>query len=556
MRLAVRALVTLLAVALSATATSRALAEPAALPIAAAAIDRTAARAMQSFKVPGMAVGIVKDGKLIYAKGYGVRELGKTPPVDIDTLFQIGSNTKAFTAAALAILVDEHKIRWDDKVIDYIPEFRLYDPYVTREFTLRDLLSHRSGLGTGAGDLMFYPNTDLSRAEMIRGLRYLKPVSSFRSQYAYDNLLYMVAGAVVATVTGETWADFVTQRILQPLRMTGCVTSYKRIAAGSNAATPHVMSEGKLTAIKPIEFTAIAPAGAISCNVSGMAKWLRTQLNAGKSGDGAQIFTADRGEEMWTPNTVMPLNPVLASLTHAHFEAYGLGWELQDELGYKRVSHTGGVPGTVTWVAMIPELRLGIVVLTNQQDDAAMEAIGNQILDAYVGAPRRDWIAIGLSYDESRAREARAVEAEVAEVLNTGAAPPPLPLTAYAGHYRDPWRGDAEIRLEAGKLVLKFSRTEGLEGTLRPFKGNVFIVRWNDRSLNADAYVRFSQGFGPGIDPGVEQANAQPNGQPNGKPVDQPIAGMTLHPISPLTDFSFDFQDLNFAKFPADSQAP
>jgi hypothetical protein len=263
-----------------------------------------------------------------------------------------------------------------------------------------------------------------------------------------------------------------------------------------------------------------------------MAKWLQTQLNAGKASDGTQIFTADRGEEMWTPNTVMPLNPVLATLTHAHFEAYGLGWELQDELGYKRVSHTGGVPGTVTWVAMIPELQLGIVVLTNQQDDAAMEAVGNQILDAYVGTPKRDWIAIGLSYDENRAREANAVEAEVAKVLNTGGAPPPLPLTAYAGHYRDPWRGDADIRLEAGKLVLKFSRTEGLEGTLSPFKGNVFIVRWNDRSLDADAYVRFSQDFGPAIE------------------------GMTLRSISPLTDFSFDFQDLDFAKLPADSKAP
>jgi len=383
---------------------------------------------------------------------------------------------------------------------------------------------------------------------MIRGLRYLKPVSSFRSQYAYDNLLYMVAGQVVATVSGQTWEEFVRRRILQPLRMNGCVTSYKQISAGSNTVTPHVMSEGKLTPIKPIEFTAISPAGAISCNVSGMAKWLQTQLNAGKSSDGAQIFTADRGEEMWTPNTVMPLNPVLASLTHAHFEAYGLGWELQDELGYKRVSHTGGVPGTVTWVAMIPELQLGIVLLTNQQDDAAMEAVGNQILDAYVGAPKRDWIAIGMAYDESRTREANAVEAEVAKVLSSAGAPPPLPLAAYAGHYRDPWRGNAEIRLEAGKLVLKFSRTEGLEGTLTPFEGNVFIVRWNDRSLNADAYVRFSQAFRPTVGPDAEAGDD--------RPVGQPIAGMTLQAISPLTDFSFDFQDLDFAKLPADSQAP
>jgi CubicO group peptidase (beta-lactamase class C family) len=539
-----RALLTLLAVALSTATIPWAVAGPAAMPISAAVIDRTVARAMQSFNVPGMAIGIVQDGKLIYAKGYGVRELGKAAPVDIDTLFQIGSNTKAFTAAALAILVDEHKVHWDDKVIDYVPEFRLYDPYVTRELTLRDLLSHRSGLGTGAGDLMFYPNTDFSRAEMIRGLRYLKPVSSFRSQYAYDNLLYMVAGQIVATVAGEPWEEFVKQRILQPLRMNGCVTSYRQIPAGSNTVTPHVIAEGKLTTIKPIEFTAISPAGAISCNVSGMAKWLQTQLNAGKSSDGAQIFTADRGEEMWTPNTVMALNPVLSSLTHAHFEAYGLGWELQDEFGYKRVSHTGGVPGTVTWVTMVPELHLGIVVLTNQQDGAAMEAVGNQILDAYVGAPKRDWIAIGLSYDESRTREANAVEAEVTKVLNIGGAPLPLPLTAYAGHYRDPWRGDADIRLEAGKLVLKFSRTEELEGTLSPFKGNVFIVRWNNRSLNADAYVRFSQGFGPEVEPGGDRS------------VDDAIEGMTLRSISPLTDFSFDFQDLDFAKLPADSKAP
>jgi hypothetical protein len=315
-----------------------------------------------------------------------------------------------------------------------------------------------------------------------------------------------------------------------------------------------------------------------------MVKWLQAQLNAGKSSEGEQIFTADRGEEMWTPNTVMSLNPVLSSLTHAHFEAYGLGWELQDEFGYKRVSHTGGVPGTVTWVTMIPELRLGIVVLTNQQEDAAMEAVGNQILDAYVGAPKRDWIAIGMAYKEGRSREANAAEAAVAGVLNTAGAPPPLPLTAYAGRYRDPWRGDADIRLEAGKLVLKFSRTEGLEGTLTPFAGNVFIVRWNDRSLDADAYVRFSQAFRPTVGPGaesgddrtIEQANAKPNGRPveeanarhngvpikqaNSKPdgqlVGQEIEGMTLQAISPLTDFSFDFQDLRFAKLPADSPAP
>src|ERR1700733_8641828 len=204
-------------------------ASPSAPPISPAAIDATVARAMRAFQVPGMAVGIVKDGKLLYAKGYGVREVGKPGRVDADTLFQIGSNTKAFTAAALAILVDEGKIHWDDRVIDYLPQFRMYDPYVTREFTIRDLLTHRSGLGLGAGDLMFWPTTDFSRAEVMRGLRYLKPASGFRSEYAYDNLLYMVAGQIIPAVTGKSWEDFITERIFGPLQMRPCAASYGRI---------------------------------------------------------------------------------------------------------------------------------------------------------------------------------------------------------------------------------------------------------------------------------------------------------------------------------------
>jgi len=520
-------LAALVATALSAAATARPVAKSSALPISPDAIDRTAARAMQAFNVPGMAVGIIKDGKLIYGKGYGVREYGKAGSVDIDTLFQIGSNTKAFTAAALALLVDEGKLRWDDKVIDYIPEFRMYDPYVTREFSIRDLLTHRSGLGEGAGDLMFYPATDFSRAEIIHGLRYLKPVSSFRSKYDYDNLLYMVAGQIVAVVSGQSWEDFVTQRILDRLQMKACAASYGRIADRSNVATPHVMVGGKLIPIKPLQLTAIAPAGAISCNISGMAKWLQVQLDSGKTADGSQLFTPKRGAEMWSANTVMPLNPALAYLTHTRFKDYGLGWVVQDEFGYKRVSHTGAVPGTVTWVTMIPELRLGIVVLTNQQEDVAMEAVGNQILDAYVGAPKRDWVAIAVAYKDKQMGESKAIEAEAAKV-GAAAGPPPLPLSAYAGHYRDPWRGDAEVRQEGGKLVLKISRTQDLVGSMTPFRGNIFIVRWNDRSLDADAYVRFSQGY------------------------EQEIDGMTMRAISPLTDSSFDFQDLNFKKVQED----
>ena len=520
-------LASVLAIDLSAASTARSMAEASVMPMSPDAIDRTVGRSMLAFNVPGMAIGIVKDGRLIYGKGYGVRESGKAGSVDIDTLFQIGSNTKAFTAAALALLIDERKIRWDDKVIDYIPEFQMYDPYVTREFTIRDLLTHRSGLGEGAGDLMFYPATDFSRAEIIHGLRYLRPTSSFRSKYDYDNLLYMVAGQIVSVVSGQSWEDFVTQRILDPLQMKACVASYGRITDRGNVVTPHVVVGGKLTPIKPIEFTAITPAGAISCNISGMAKWLQVQLDSGRTRDGSQLFSAERGAEMWSANTVVPLNAELASLTHTRFKAYGLGWDLEDEFGYKRVSHTGAVPGTVTWVTMVPELRLGIMVLTNQQEGVAMEAVGNQILDAYVGAPKRDWVAIAAAFRDKQVGESKAIEAEAAK-FGASAGPPPLPLSAYAGHYRDPWRGDAEVRQESAKLLLKISRTEDLEGSMTPFRGNIFIVRWNDRGLNADAYVRFSQGY------------------------EQAIDGMTMQAVSPLTDFSFDFQDLNFKKVQED----
>jgi CubicO group peptidase (beta-lactamase class C family) len=496
---------------------------PPALPISPTTIDATVARAMKAFQVPGMAVGIIKDGKLVYAKGYGVRELGKPAQVDADTLFQIGSNTKAFTAAALALLIDEGKIHWDDKVIDYLPQFRMHDPYVTREFTIRDLLTHRSGLGTGAGDLMFFPATDLSRDEIIHGLRYLTPVSGFRSKFDYDNLLYMVAGQIIPAVTGKSWEDFVTERILDPLQMRPCAASYSRISDRSDVAAPHVVIQGELKAIPVLNMDAVGPAGTINCSINGMAKWLQTQLAAGKTPTGQQLFSAERGEEMWSMNTIIPVSPLLSTMYHTHFNGYALGWGVQDLLGYKKVAHTGGVLGSVTWVTMIPELQLGVLVFTNQESGIAMEVVGDQILDAYVKAPRRDWIEIGSAYSAKRDAAARTIE-EAAAKIEGSSGSPSLPLDAYAGTYRDPWRGDATVRLENDKLILKISRTNSLEGPLTPYSGNIFIVHWNDRTLNADAYVRFEQGY------------------------DAKVAEMTMRAVSPATDFSFDFQDLHFNK--------
>lgn len=500
-----------------------ALAGPASLPIAPGRIDATVQRAMQTFEVPGMAVGIIKDGALVFARGYGVRELGRPERVDADTLFQIGSNTKAFTTAALAILVDEGRLHWDDRVIDHLPDFRMYDAYVTREFTIRDLLTHRSGLRAGAGDLMYFPESDFTRAEVIQGLRHLKPISGFRERFGYDNLLYMVAGQLIPAVTGMSWEDFVRTRILTPLHMGACAPTYELITDRSDVATPHVSVEGKIRPIPVSNLSVIAPAGAINCSIKGMSPWLITQLAAGRMPDGKQLFSAARSAEMWSVTTPQPVDPEAAALTGTHFIGYGLGWQLQDYLGRKRVSHTGGVAGTVTWVTLIPELQLGVVVFTNQEQGAAMQAVGNQILDAYLGGPARDWIDILARRRKQRLEEAAALESQVAKVAAT-AAPPSLPLSSYAGRYRDPWRGDATIQMEGTQLVLKISRTKHLEGALTPYQGNVFLVRWKDRSLGADAYVRFSQSF------------------------EGAVSGMTLQAISPLTDFSYDFDDLDFAR--------
>jgi hypothetical protein len=370
---------------------------------------------------------------------------------------------------------------------------------------------------------MFYPASDFSRAEITHGLRYIKPRSSFRAKYDYDNVLYIVAGQLVQAVSGQSWEDFVQSRILSTLAMADCAANYQRVANRTNLAAPHQLVDGKLTAIPVEELSAIGPAGTINCSVDGMNTWLQTQLAAGKSPAGTQLFSPDRGDEMWSEVTPEPLDPSIAALTGAFFKSYGLGWEITNQFGYKRVSHTGAVPGMTTWVAMIPQLQLGVVVLTNDGDWYAMEAIGNQILDAYVGAPKRDWVDTASAVVKARQAAAQAALDKVDATL-AKPTPPPLPLEAYEGRYADAWRGAATIRRDGDHLLLEISRTRDLEGALTPFSGDIFVVRWNRRSLNADAYVRFTPKFGGGIE------------------------DMTLQAISPATDFSFDFQDLDFRK--------
>ncbi|MGA0558798.1 serine hydrolase [Larkinella sp. VNQ87] len=499
-------------------------------PITPAQIDQLAEKTLKTFQVPGIAVAVVKDGKVVHAKGYGVRSLRTSEPVDANTLFGIASNSKAFTAAALGILIDEGKLNWDSKVIDFIPEFRLYNAYVTEEFTIRDLLTHRSGLGLGAGDLMFFPDSsDFTLKDVIHNLRYLKQVSGFRTKYDYDNLLYMVAGEVVRRVSGQSWEEFVENRIMQPLEMTHSRGSFTRLPKDqTNVIDAHAVVDGNLRVIKRGLLEAGNSAGGIYSSVNDLSKWVLMQLEGGKYGNRSTktLFSSRVQNEMWTPQTIIPVgNP---GPYNTHFAAYGLGWFLSDVKGYKQASHTGGLPGMVTQVTLLPELKLGIIVLTNQQVGAAFTAITNQIKDNYLGITGTDRVKEGRDRMQANTEYGDKVTREVwktveAEQQKTDAR---TPIYFYTGTYRDNWLGDVSIVAGDNKLLFVSKRSPRLTGELFFYKGNTFVVKWNDRSLEADAFVMFGLDY-------------------EGKPV-----SIKMKAISPLTDFSYDFHDLDFTRVP------
>jgi CubicO group peptidase (beta-lactamase class C family) len=494
----------------------------AAEPISAAKIDETVARAMKTFNVPGIAVAVVKDDKVVYSKGMGLAALDTGGKVDEHTLFGIASNSKAFVAASLAILVDEKKLKWSDKVTDIIPEFRMYDPYVTAEFTIEDLLTHRSGLGLGAGDLMEFPDGgNFTRADVIHNLRFLKPVSGFRTKFDYDNQLYIVAGEVVARVSGMPWEDFVEQRIMRPLGMNESAASRKRAPKSALIAMPHVEIDGGEVRQVDAEMGEIGnAAGGIVSNIADLTKWVRVQLNGGVYDDAKHLFSAGSQATMWSPHTILPGSPKPTYETL--FNAYGLGWFLYDANGYKVVTHTGGLIGMVTQVVLVPKLKLGIVVLTNQQQGAAFQSISTTVLDSYLGVRPSDRVAeLRARVDQRVAAAAKESDAARKAMMAPPTGPSPDPA-AFAGTYRDPWFGEVTLTNTGGKLYFAAKRSPKLSGEMRYYQGNSYIVQWKDRSYDADAYVNFVLGV-------------------DGKP-----SRMTMAPVSPLTYFSFDFQDLDF----------
>ncbi|MFD1315508.1 serine hydrolase [Namhaeicola litoreus] len=489
-------------------------------------IDELVQTSMARMQVAGVAVLVIKDGQVVHKKGYGVKSIQTQEKVDEYTNFAIASNSKAFTSAALAILVDEKQINWTDPVIKYIPEFKMYNDYVTENFNIQDLLTHRSGLGLGAGDLMFFPDgSDFGMKDILSVFQYFEPQSAFRTQFDYDNLLYYVAGEIVARVSGVSFESFIEKRIFAPLGMEQTYSFWPRIKDPKSLASPHNADSGKLREISHFTKNVNAAPGGIFSNINDLSQWLLVQLNEGKYGDQLDhvLFSEQSQQEMWRIHT--PLKTPQGDQYNTHFFGYGLGWFLKDVNGYLHVSHTGGLPGMLSKTVLIPDLNLGVVVLTNTEPGggAFFSAVSNIIVDAYLPIDKTDWLTF---YVERLQKSKQTGDQVTEEVWKTVASHRSVKIEAskYVGLYEDPWFGKVEVYEKGSKIFIKSYRSPKLNGQLEFYQDNTFAVKWEYQDMNADAFVIF-------------ETDKENN-----------VSEMKMKGISPNIDFSFDFQDLSFKR--------
>lgn len=502
----------------------------------AAAVDQYAQQVMAAFPdQPGLGVAVVENGQITLAKGYGVRRLGSSARCDENTVFGIASNTKAMTAAALAMLVEDGKVEWDAPVTRYLPDFAMSDPVVTKLMTVRDLLVHRSGLTLGAGDLMIWPAPTHTRAEIVAGLKYLPIGSQFRGGYAYDNVLYVAAGEVVAAVTGKPWEDFIKTRILDPLGMTDTVTTPAQVDK-SRRAEPHcrlgppVRGMGPQT-VPPFDdsFASAAAAGGVNTTPADIGKWMRVQLALGALPDGKRLWSEATAREMWKPQTITTSSdgPTAENPVRPSMQAYALGWFVQDHRGERLLWHTGGLAGFISYTGLLPGRKSGIMVMTNAEENPVLRALRFGGPDRLQGRSDFDWIA---SSKRVQAENDVQIAKDAAEAATPkgGGKPPSLPLDAYVGVYRDPWYGTVTIGKTKGKkakgLTVSFDKTPALQGRLELFDGETFKTVFDDRTQE-DAFITFD----------VE----------NGA-----VKSALARAVSPLADFSFDYQDLRLTRRP------
>lgn len=495
------------------------------------AVDAIVANFMKAFETPGIAVAIVRKGQPAWLKGYGVRTLGQAAPVDTHTRFGIASNSKAFTGAALAMLVEEGKLGWDDVLTKHLPEFRMADPAVTAMFSVRDLLVHRSGLPLGAGDLMYFPQSSHRADSAIRALRHLQPVRPFRGGYDYDNILYIVAGVLIERLSGMSWRDFVRTRMIEPLGMADAVTSRELLTGGNVAARharlgPPVRGVGPMTVIQPDESPMIEAGAGINASVADIAKWLEVQLALGELPGGKRLWSRDSAAAMWTPHVIMSSSDGGTDLNPARpvMSGYALGWMVQDFRGRRLISHSAGLSGQVTQTALVPSAGIGVAVFSNTEDSVS-GGIRNAILDQLLGVtPAYDWVGSYVARNRLAQQNAAAAIGSGAEKRPEGG--PSLPLVAYAGRYRDAWYGDIVVAVKGrgakAALHIDFVPTPQFASALEPWGADAFRTRMKP-GAGEDAVVSFVV-------------------------TDGKVSGVKMKALSPLADFSYDFHHLDFVR--------
>ena len=451
-------------------------------------LDNYIQKSADEWKIPGLAFAIFNKDSIIFSKGYGVRDINKKDKVDSKTIFAVASNTKSFTAAALSLLVSEGKISWDDKVIKYLPYFQLYSPYVTSEFTIRDLLCHRSGLETFSGDLLWYEST-YSRKEVIERAKFLKPKYGFRSHFGYSNIMYSAAGEIIPAVTDTSWEDFIKARLLKPLNMQHSNTCLADLKKEKNVAQPHNILVGqKPETINYMNWNSVAAAAALNSNVEEMSNWLMMNLNLGTF-NGKKILNEDRIFEMQSPQTILEGSKYT---TQTHFEAYGLGWEMFDFCGKKVIHHSGGADGMISITVMVPEENFGFVVLTNSVNYLP-SALLYYILNDYFDQPTKDWSNLYYKYYLRNDKETKDADVETDKNRDKNSKPS-LPLDQYTGIYGGELYGNASVELVEGKLVVKLLPTPIFVGDLTHFQYDCFKIKLRNSPSLPSGTVNFILG--------------------------------------------------------------
>ncbi|HUR92868.1 MAG TPA: serine hydrolase [Gemmatimonadaceae bacterium] len=438
------------------------------------ALDRYIEGALAEWEIPGAAVAIVRNDSVVHARGYGVRKIGDAARIDDRTMFAVASTTKAFTAALIAMLVDEKKMQWDDPATLHLPGFQLYDPYVTRELTVRDLLSHRSGLSRG--DLSWY-GTPVDRDEVIRRVRFLRPTTSFRSNYGYQNVMYVAASQAAARVAGKSWDELIDERIFTPLGMNETVTSVRDLVGLLNVAQPHALVNRRVVSLPYRNVDNIGGAGAMNSNVREMAQWLRLQLADGIYG-GRQLISPASIREMRRPHTIVPLDTVAERINPTtHFRAYALGWNTEDYRGRRIFWHAGNLDGMSSVVGFMPEEKLGIVVLVNMNQVLLTSAVMRRVWDMQLGGTPTDWSRVFLTLRRDGIARADSIERKLA-ADRIGGTRPSLALERYAGTYSDSLYGQISIRLEGTKLVADAGAS--WMGDVAHWHYDTFRITWRD----------------------------------------------------------------------------